>query len=511
MRKVLWIVDGDQNKFLERAKYVRAQAVCIRTINAWLKGSVQDIKKQGLDVYAWRWPSVDPNSNARHHYVEDEIEFVEGLIAEGLDGYIVDPESDDGRDSDDWNDAKWAGLADHFCDAIKSAGRQKNPDFLFGTTSGCDYPVIKPKIPWSTFLAYSDAVYPQIYWAPDYITAKRTTPDAAWKIGTAAWKKIVPAGMPVHPILGEIGTNTPDELARFGQIMIDNKNTDEVHFYTYEDQLVAPAWSDTWDALRSFGTAVAGLGAPKAPASAKIANQKEEKMPTGLGMLQRARQHIHEDYVLGVVAPKNNPNWRGPWDCAEFTSWLVYQEARVLYGCVDDNSLPAVADAYTGAWTDDSSRLGTRIPVAEAAGTVGGIVLRFPAASGGIVHIAICDGQGGTVEAKGAAFGVVADTVQDRYWDTGVKIPGVQYAPPVPFHWSPPAQLYWLGGSNLDPVIVTRIQQALAARGFDPGPIDGDFGYNTEAAVAAFQATKGLVVDGQVGTQTASALGVALA
>ena len=353
MRKVLWIVDGDQNKFLERAKYVRAEAVCIRTTNAWLKGSVQDIKKQGLDVYAWRWPSVDPNSNARHHYVEDEIDFVEGLIAEGLDGYIVDPESDDGRDSDDWNDAKWAGLADHFCDAIKSAGRKKNPDFLFGTTSGCDYPVVKAKIPWSTFLAYSDAVYPQIYWAPDYITAKRTTPDAAWKIGMAAWKKIVPASMPVHPILGEIGTNTPDEIARFGQIMIDNKNTDEVHFYTYEDQLVAPAWSDTWDALRSFGTAVAGLGAPKAPASAKLANQKKEKMPTGLGMLQRARQHIHEDYVLGVVAPKNNPNWRGPWDCAEFTSWLVYQEARVLYGCVDDNSLPAVADAYTGAWTDE--------------------------------------------------------------------------------------------------------------------------------------------------------------
>jgi hypothetical protein len=102
------------------------------------------------------------------------------------------------------------------------------------------------------------------------------------------------------------------------------------HFYTYEDQLVAPAWSDTWDALRSFGT-VAGLGAPKAPAFAKLGKQKEEKMPTGLGMLQRARQHIHEDYVLGVVAPKNNPNWRGPWDCAEFTSWLVYQEARVLY------------------------------------------------------------------------------------------------------------------------------------------------------------------------------------
>ena len=76
MRKVLWIVDGDQNKFSERAKYVRAEAVCIRTTNAWLKGSVQDIKKQGLDVYARRWPSVNPNSNAKHHYVEDEIDFV---------------------------------------------------------------------------------------------------------------------------------------------------------------------------------------------------------------------------------------------------------------------------------------------------------------------------------------------------------------------------------------------------------------------------------------------------
>jgi hypothetical protein len=183
MRKVLWIVDGDKDALLERAKYVGAQAVCIRTTNAWLKGSVQAIKQWGFDVYAWRWPSVDPSSNTNHHYVEAEIDFVKGLIAEGLDGYIVDPEADDGRDSDNWNDSSLAPLADHFCGAIKSAGRQKNPNFLFGTTSGCDYPVIKPDIPWSTFLAHSDAVFPQIYWAPNFITAKRTTPDAAWKIG----------------------------------------------------------------------------------------------------------------------------------------------------------------------------------------------------------------------------------------------------------------------------------------------------------------------------------------
>jgi hypothetical protein len=107
MRKVLWIVDGDKDALLERARYVGAQAVCIRTTNAWLKGSVQAIKQWGFDVYAWRWPSVDPSSNTNHDHVEAEIDFVKGLIAEGLDGYIVDPEADDGRDSDNWNDSSW--------------------------------------------------------------------------------------------------------------------------------------------------------------------------------------------------------------------------------------------------------------------------------------------------------------------------------------------------------------------------------------------------------------------
>jgi Putative peptidoglycan binding domain len=152
-----------------------------------------------------------------------------------------------------------------------------------------------------------------------------------------------------------------------------------------------------------------------------------------------------------------------------------------------------------------------RVSVEEAAGTVGGIVLRFPPAPGEMGHIAICDGRGGTVEAKGTPYGVVADTVQHRYWDTEVKIPRVQYDPPAAFHWIRPSQLYWLGASNMNSTIVTRLQQALAAKGFDPGPIDGEFGANTAAAIAAFQATNGLVVDGQVGTQTASALGVVLA
>jgi peptidoglycan hydrolase-like protein with peptidoglycan-binding domain len=49
---------------------------------------------------------------------------------------------------------------------------------------------------------------------------------------------------------------------------------------------------------------------------------------------------------------------------------------------------------------------------------------------------------------------------------------------------------------------VADLQRFLTAAGFDPGPDDGAFGPLTEAGVRAFQADKGLVVDGIVGSQT---------
>ena len=58
--------------------------------------------------------------------------------------------------------------------------------------------------------------------------------------------------------------------------------------------------------------------------------------------------------------------------------------------------------------------------------------------------------------------------------------------------------------------IIFKIQQALAAKGFDPGEIDGDYGPNTQAAVADFQRAVGLVVDGTVGPETSEALGISL-
>jgi peptidoglycan L-alanyl-D-glutamate endopeptidase CwlK len=53
---------------------------------------------------------------------------------------------------------------------------------------------------------------------------------------------------------------------------------------------------------------------------------------------------------------------------------------------------------------------------------------------------------------------------------------------------------------------VQELQRRLAAKGFPPGIIDGDFGGGTEAAVLAFQRSAGLLADGIVGPATAASL-----
>lgn len=53
---------------------------------------------------------------------------------------------------------------------------------------------------------------------------------------------------------------------------------------------------------------------------------------------------------------------------------------------------------------------------------------------------------------------------------------------------------------------VVLLQRALAAKGFSPGAIDGDFGTKTDTAVRAFQAALGLGVDGVAGDDTWVAL-----
>lgn len=58
----------------------------------------------------------------------------------------------------------------------------------------------------------------------------------------------------------------------------------------------------------------------------------------------------------------------------------------------------------------------------------------------------------------------------------------------------------------MENVSVRRIQEALVAKGFIPGEVDGIWGRRTIAAVKSFQQSVGLVVDGVVGPKTSAAL-----
>src|SRR6185436_2459334 len=131
-------------------------------------------------------------------------------------------------------------------------------------------------------------------------------------------------------------------------------------------------------------------------------------------MLSLARTRIGEKYV-NVCVPKNNKNWHGPWDCAEFMSWLVYQVGGFLYGCVDDHGNPATVEAYTGAWQHDVKTRGKMIPWQDAAAIPGGILLRYPPSPGSMGHIVVSDGKGGTVEAMGKKWGVCVGTINGRH------------------------------------------------------------------------------------------------
>ncbi len=56
--------------------------------------------------------------------------------------------------------------------------------------------------------------------------------------------------------------------------------------------------------------------------------------------------------------------------------------------------------------------------------------------------------------------------------------------------------------------IVRLVQERLAERGFDPGPVDGMMGRATREALGAFQASEGLPVSNGTDTETLAALGL---
>jgi len=226
-------------------------------------------------------------------------------------------------------------------------------------------------------------------------------------------------------------------------------------------------------------------------------------------LVKIAEEHIGEKYVFGSRVPMSNPRWSGPWDCAEFVSWCVFQAMGKLFGCRPmDNAFSDAADAYTGYWAVDSKSGNARIGLDVAAGTRGAILLREPPGGNIPGHIVISLGDGGTIEAMNSKKGVCYGKVSGRRWDYGILVPGIQIEPSIPITLVAPKVVFRISDPRMSGPAVRCIQRALKNLGYSPGPIDGSYGYQTASAVEAFQVARKIVPDGEVGVITARALGV---
>lgn len=143
----------------------------------------------------------------------------------------------------------------------------------------------------------------------------------------------------------------------------------------------------------------------------------------GQEFIQRAESHLEEHYILGAKADLDDPHYQGPWDCAEFVTYIVYQVTGIKYGYKQ-------RECYTGYWKEDLDKGKIRsIEIEDAINTVGAILLRYPNThtekpEG---HIAFSRGDGKTIEAMDSKHGVHEGKAGGRIWDIGILLPDVQY------------------------------------------------------------------------------------
>ena len=228
----------------------------------------------------------------------------------------------------------------------------------------------------------------------------------------------------------------------------------------------------------------------------------------GREIIDVALPHVGEVYILGARAPLNNANWRGPWDCAEFASWCAYQAYGVVFGAYGSDS--RTADPYSGKWYEDADARGTLITKDQALHTPGAIIGRRPG-NRRIGHVAISLGAGRTIEARGSRYGVVTtENAQNRRWDFGALVPGVEYSTVDGYIPAPKidGRILRVKSPYIRGEDVLLVQQSLKSLEIDPGDIDGIYGEDTETAVTAFQLREGLNVDGEVGPETGKELGL---
>ena len=208
-------------------------------------------------------------------------------------------------------------------------------------------------------------------------------------------------------------------------------------------------------------------------------------MATAEQFVQKCMAEIGDRYDYGAeVQPGTPPSLTTEWDCSE----LVEVKLREVGIASPDGSK---------AQEEWCRQNGTICALEEALRTRGALLFMEG-------HVGVSLGNGETVEATGSK-GVARLSATYNQWTHGGLVPGLNYQSGsyVP---SGPGRDEGKETSGRPPVLrqgdqgiwVQKLQSALRASGFDPGPIDGIFGQVTRSAVEAFQRREGLGITGVV-------------
>lgn len=227
-------------------------------------------------------------------------------------------------------------------------------------------------------------------------------------------------------------------------------------------------------------------------------------MATGRDLLNLATQHNGEKYVFGANVPYENTNYKGPWDCAEFVSWIVFQVTKVKIGIRG-------IESYTGYWEKDVATYCKKISISEAAQTYGAILFRSPGFKGiNIGHIVFSDGNGGTIEAKSTADGVCKSKIIGRHWEYGLLINNIQYEinKAFKFDYTNPPFNFYVSSPIMRHSIIKETKEKLKKLGFFHGEISEIYDNEVAISVSNFQKAKGIVVDAILGKDTLTLLKV---
>jgi cell wall-associated NlpC family hydrolase len=166
-------------------------------------------------------------------------------------------------------------------------------------------------------------------------------------------------------------------------------------------------------------------------------------------------------YVYGAKEPASDPDPKahgGAFDCSGLITWAAHRAG--------------VTGFPDGSWAqlEYCKHHATVISVAQAEHIRGALLFLGP---GGSEHVVISLGNGETIEARGAAYGVGSWSVYRDAWVAGALVPGLDYNTHPDDNPRPPRP----------EAFVKRLQIIVGMHGRD---VDGLLGPRTVAAVNRF-------------------------